>query len=126
MVLNQVSMLSTLTPKALLLLLATTEYNRFWHSPTNAGDDRVQPILAFSDEGAFVSENMPDHIRFFLDGYTDEIQYTIDNQQEISTDIQQQWDALISESHVLPKDGNVVVGPLLGNNQWTHTAVMQL
>ena len=86
-----------------------------------AGDDRVQPILAFSDEGAFVSENMPDHIRFFLDGYTDEIQYTIDNQQEISTDIQQQWDALISESHVLPKDGNVVVGPLLGNNQWNQT-----
>ncbi len=86
-----------------------------------AGDDRVQPILAFSDEGAFVSENMPDHIRFFLDGYTDEIQYTIDNQQEISADIQQQWDALISESHVLPKDGNVVVGPLLGNNQWNQT-----
>lgn len=86
-----------------------------------AGDDRVQPILAFSDEGAFVSENMPDHIRFFLDEYTDEIQYTIDNQQEISADIQQQWDALISESHVLPKDGNVVVGPLLGNNQWNQT-----
>ena len=86
-----------------------------------AGDDRVQPILAFSDEGAFVSDNMPDHIRFFLDGYTDEIQYTIDNQQEISADIQQQWDALISESHVLPKDGNVVVGPLLGNNQWNQT-----
>lgn len=86
-----------------------------------AGDDRVQPILAFSDEGAFVSENMPDHIRFFLDGYTGEIQYTIDNQQEISADIQQQWDALISESHVLPKDGNVVVGPLLGNNQWNQT-----
>ena len=32
-----------------------------------AGDDRVQPILAFSNEGAFVTENMPDHIRFFLD-----------------------------------------------------------
>ncbi|MBQ2077592.1 MAG: C10 family peptidase, partial [Bacteroidales bacterium] len=81
----------------------------------------VQPILAFSDEGAFVSDNMPDHIRFFLDGYTDEIQYTIDNQQVSNTEIQRQWDALISESHVLPKDGNVVVGPLLGNNQWNQT-----
>ena len=30
-----------------------------------AGDDRVQPILAFSDEGAFVVENMPAHVRFF-------------------------------------------------------------
>lgn len=27
-----------------------------------AGDDRVQPILAFSDEGAFVAENMPDQL----------------------------------------------------------------
>jgi hypothetical protein len=35
-----------------------------------AGDDQSQPILAYSDEGAFVAENMPDHIRFFLDGYT--------------------------------------------------------
>ena len=86
-----------------------------------AGDDRVQPILAFSDEGAFVSENIPDHIRFFLDGYTDEIQYTIDNQQENNADVQQQWNALISESHVLPKDGNVVVEPLLGNNKWNQT-----
>ena len=46
-----------------------------------AGDDRVQPILAFSDEGAFVAENMPEHIRFFLDGYSDDIQHIIDNQQ---------------------------------------------
>ena len=48
-----------------------------------AGDDRVQPILAFSNEGAFVAENMPAHIRFFLDGYTEEIQYIVDNQQQV-------------------------------------------
>ena len=86
-----------------------------------ASDDRVQPILAFSDEGAFVSENMPDHIRFFLDGYTDEIQYTIDNQQNADIEIQQQWEQLLSDTSLVPKDGTVIVRPLLGGNKWNQT-----
>ena len=86
-----------------------------------AGDDRVQPILAFSDEGAFVTENMPAHIRFFLDGYTDEIQYTIDNQQYTNETTQQQWEQLLSNNSLVQKAGNVVVGPLLGNNKWNQT-----
>ena len=86
-----------------------------------AGDDRVQPILAFSDEGAFVTENMPEHIRFFLDGYTEEIQYMVENQQYADETILQQWETLLSDAIPAPKDGNVVVGPLLGNNQWNQT-----
>ena len=86
-----------------------------------AGDDRVQPILAFSDEGTFVTENIPAHIQFFLDSYTQEIQYIIDNQSYKSTAITQQWEALLSGNVLSPKDGEVVVGPLLGNNQWNQT-----
>jgi len=86
-----------------------------------AGDDRVQPILAFSDEGAFVAENMPDHIRFFLEGYTEEIQYMIDNQQYDNEIAQQQWEALLSDSIPMSKDGNVVVEPLLLRNKWKQT-----
>ena len=86
-----------------------------------AGDDRVQPILAFSDEGTFVTENIPAHIQFFLDSYTQEIQYIIDNQSSNNTTITQQWEALLSGNALSPKDGEVVVGPLLGNNQWNQT-----
>lgn len=86
-----------------------------------AGDDRVQPILAFSDEGAFVAENMPAHIRFFLDGYTEEIQYMVDNQQYGDESVLQQWDTLKSGTVSAPKDGDVVVAPLLGNNKWDQT-----
>ena len=86
-----------------------------------AGDDRVQPILAFSDEGAFVAENMPAHIRFFLDGYTEEIQYTVDNQQYADKTTQQQWETLLSEVIPAQKDGDVIVGPLLGDNKWNQT-----
>lgn len=85
-----------------------------------AGDDRAQPILAFSDEGAFVAENMPDHIRFFLDGYTEEIQYMIDSQQNNNI-AQSQWEALLSDSAPMQKEGTVVVGPLLGSNRWNQT-----
>ncbi len=86
-----------------------------------AGDDRVQPILAFSDEGAFIAENMPAHIRFFLEGYTEEIQYAIDNQQYTSESTQQQWKLLLSDTTLASKAGNVIVGPLLGNNKWNQT-----
>ena len=86
-----------------------------------AGDDRVQPILAFSDEGAFVTENMPDHIRFFLGGYTEEIQYLVDNQQQVDKTILQQWETLLSDTSPAQKDRDVVVGPLLGNVSWHQT-----
>ena len=86
-----------------------------------AGDDRVQPILAFSNEGAFVAENMPAHILFFLDGYSEEIQYIVDNQQYANESILQQWEALLSEVIPAQKDGDVIVGPLLGDNKWNQT-----
>jgi hypothetical protein len=88
-----------------------------------AGDDRVQPILAFSDEGAFIAENMPDHIRFFLDGYTEGIQYIIDSHQYNNESTQQQWRSLLSGNSLSQKDGDgaVVVEPLLGNNEWNQT-----
>ena len=86
-----------------------------------AGDDRVQPILAFSDEGAFVAENMPDHIRFFLDGYTEEIQFMVDNQQCVDETIMQQWEMLLSGTNPAQKDRDVIVDPLLGENRWNQT-----
>ena len=86
-----------------------------------AGDDRVQPILAFSDEGPFVTENMPDHVRFFLDGYSEDIQYVVDNQICADESVQKKWEALLSENTPAPKEGNVVVAPLLGNNKWNQT-----
>jgi hypothetical protein len=86
-----------------------------------AGDDRVQPILAFSNEGAFVAENMPAHIRFFLDEYTEEIQYIVDNQQCADEAILQQWETLLSGTTPAQKDGDVVVDPLIGDIAWNQT-----
>ena len=88
-----------------------------------AGDDRSQPVLAFSNEGAFVTEDMPAHIRFFLDGYSEEIQYLIDNQQITNKNTRLKWDELLSDATSASKDGNgdIVVAPLLGNSKWNQT-----
>lgn len=64
---------------------------------------------------------MPEHIRFFLDGYSEDIQHIIDNQQNTDETILQQWEALLSGDIPAQKDGDVVVGPLLGNNRWNQT-----
>lgn len=86
-----------------------------------AADDRVDPILAFSTEGAFVTENMPAHIQFFLNGYISEIQQVVNENFIENTDTKSKWTALIEGTAGAWKDGTVVVGPLLGNNQWNQT-----
>ncbi|MBQ9474365.1 MAG: thiol protease/hemagglutinin PrtT [Bacteroidales bacterium] len=86
-----------------------------------AGDDAVQPVLAYSNEGAFIAENMPANVRFFLNGYTEEIGYMVNNQQSVDSDVQRQWQALLSDEAPAPKDRTVVVEPLLGNNKWAQT-----
>lgn len=40
-----------------------------------SGDDAVGPILAYSTEGAFVSENMPENVKFFLSMLENEVKY---------------------------------------------------
>ncbi|MCQ2285670.1 MAG: thiol protease/hemagglutinin PrtT [Bacteroidales bacterium] len=86
-----------------------------------AGDDRAQPVLAFSTEGNFVSENIPEHIRFFLNGYVDEIHYVIDNQQEKDENVRKQWNRLLANVAPATKEVAGVVGPLLGDNKWNQT-----
>ena len=39
-----------------------------------AGDDRVQPILGYSLTEKFVTEGMPDHVRWWIQSYSDQIQ----------------------------------------------------
>ena len=44
-----------------------------------SGDDVAIPILAYSDEGSFDEENIPDNMRAFLQGYEREIAWAIEN-----------------------------------------------
>ena len=86
-----------------------------------AGDDRVKPILAFSDEGAFVAEGMPANVRFFLEEYTRGIRYEVEKKGQADEAVLRQWAELLAGTPPARKDGDVVVGPLLGNNKWNQT-----
>ena len=44
-----------------------------------SGDDRVEPILGYVEQGSFDPNNIPENMRSWLQGYADEIKYIIDN-----------------------------------------------
>ena len=81
-----------------------------------AADDRVQPILGYSLTGGFDVENMPDNKRAWIQGYSEEIQYAVDNQLRASSEVMQQWQDLAEGN---PNTGRAItaVTPLL-QTQW--------
>ena len=44
-----------------------------------SGDDRVEPILGYVDQGTFDPENIPENMRSWLQLYADQIKYIVDN-----------------------------------------------
>ena len=56
-----------------------------------SADDCVKPILGYSFENTFVADDMPDNVRGWLQGYSDEIQFAIDNQMRASAETAKQW-----------------------------------
>ena len=59
-----------------------------------AADDRVKPILGYSLTDKFIVKDMPENLRWWLQGYNDEIQFAIDNSIESSKRINQEWNGL--------------------------------
>ena len=56
-----------------------------------AADDCVQPILGYSLTDKFVVNNMPENMREWLQGYSDEIQFAIEQKMAPSIEVEQQW-----------------------------------
>lgn len=56
-----------------------------------AADDCVKPILGYSLTNKFVVNNMPENMREWLQGYSDEIQFSIEQKMASSTEVKQQW-----------------------------------
>ncbi len=81
-----------------------------------AADDRVKPILGYSLTGRFVAEKMPENLRWWLQGYNDQIQYAIDNQLRASTEAVQEWEDFAKGR---PNVGqrSVIVEPLI-DTEW--------
>lgn len=56
-----------------------------------AGDDRIAPVLGYSDTNGFYVDNMPDNLKWWLDEYAKQIQYAIEIDYEPTAEIKQQW-----------------------------------
>lgn len=75
-----------------------------------SGDDLVQPILAYSAEGAFTPSNVPDAPRKWIEGYKQQILYVKENVKETTTSITQQWNDYYNNSFATggQRDANAV------------------
>ena len=56
-----------------------------------AGDDRVRPVLGYSDEGSFDPDNLPENLRGWLAYYQDQITWANDKGIEATPDIATEW-----------------------------------
>ena len=56
-----------------------------------SADDCVRPILGYSLTNVFVAEGMPENIKGWLQGYSDEIQYAVDNRMTANAKTTQLW-----------------------------------
>ncbi len=85
-----------------------------------AGDDSVEPLLAYSEESGFDPSNIPSNLAKWLERYKQEMVYLLSAQISPTDEIRVKWKELISgafQSH------NVLgVNPLLTTkwNQWPY------
>jgi hypothetical protein len=56
-----------------------------------AGDDTVTPILGYSDQGNFISENIPSNVKKWLENYKKEIIFIIENDIKATVEINKEW-----------------------------------
>jgi hypothetical protein len=59
-----------------------------------AGDDTVTPILGYSTEGNFDSNNIPQNVAKWLEGYKNEIRSIVEQNIQPATDITENWKRL--------------------------------
>lgn len=72
-----------------------------------SADTRVKKILGYSDKGTFSPDNMPSNLKAWLNFYTDEIGYAIDNLPESQSEV---TETLFRNARQIN-----AVSPLLGN-----------
>ena len=56
-----------------------------------SGDDRVQPLLAYSFDNNFILENMPVNLSWMMDSYKDMVKYVIESDQSATEKVNAEW-----------------------------------
>lgn len=82
-----------------------------------SADDRVRPILGYSDQGAFDRQLLPENLQFMLDEYTREIQAIVESPSTDNMVTGRAWKLLESGSYSHPKFD--MVGPFV-TSSWSQ------
>ena len=85
-----------------------------------SGDDRVAPVLGYSDEGCFDPDNIPPNMVEFLKGYQKEIDFAIQNDIKADSELQTQWTNLKNGDEVQIR--SYTSGDYLIKTSWGQTA----
>ena len=84
-----------------------------------SADDCAIPILGYSDEGRFDTDNIPIQMRDYLDRFAAQIQYGVDNQIPANAFTAQQWENVRKAGCLSVQKSNLVVEPLL-TSRWNQ------
>ena len=77
-----------------------------------SGTDAIQPILAYSWESAIDVNNMAPALRYWLETYTAQASYAIENGLQASVEVAQQWD-MVRETGRMSAQKSVDLVPLI-------------
>ncbi len=95
-------------------ITSQTEFTNIYILNTNGGfvivsaDDAAKPILGYSQQGEFSTENIPRNAKSWLRGYCNEIQYAIDNNIEAGEETREAWNNLRNGIGLTPKSTRAV------------------
>ena len=84
-----------------------------------SADDKVLPILGYSNRNEFSENNLPTQLQLLLDFYANQIKFSIDNNLQTSIKTQQEWNKYLKNpiDFVFEKSEKIV-DPLLGAMEW--------
>lgn len=85
-----------------------------------SGDDTVIPILGYSDQGIFHSDNIPPAFQKWLEGYKNEIIYIISHDIKATEDINKLWSLQMTNKSVNSTLNTNSVAPLI-QTHWDQT-----
>lgn len=74
-----------------------------------AGDDRVRPVLGYSDEGNFDPDNLPENLRGMLAYYQKQITWANDKGIEPTPEIAAEWSRYMSGTALRATGGKVLL-----------------
>ena len=78
-----------------------------------SGDDNALPILGYSSSSTFEFEKTPNNFKKWLEGYKNQIRYSIVNSIPATQEVEEQWNDLLIGNYNPANKAGMIVNPLM-------------